>query len=113
MANTPHVPIDRHGRRGHVHSEATGVHRPLSRRLAIAGAALAGVGAFAAGRGLAPANRPSLAVAETPVLLDDDLHVSTSGWKTDFSKHSVPLSEISSGGPPRDGIPPIDQPRYV
>ncbi|MBI3977915.1 MAG: DUF3179 domain-containing protein [Chloroflexi bacterium] len=35
---------------------------------------------------------------------------STSGWKTDFSRHTVPLSEISSGGPPRDGIPPIDRP---
>jgi len=34
-------------------------------------------------------------------------------WKTDFSKHSVPLSEISSGGPPRDGIPPIDHPKFV
>jgi hypothetical protein len=45
--------------------------------------------------------------------LDDDLNVSTSGWKTDFSKHSVPLSEIRSGGPPRDGIPPIDGPRYA
>ncbi|MGH2613720.1 MAG: DUF3179 domain-containing protein [Thermomicrobiales bacterium] len=46
-------------------------------------------------------------------ILDDNLNVSTSGWKTDFSKHSVPLSEIRSGGPPRDGIPPIDNPRYV
>lgn len=35
------------------------------------------------------------------------------GWKTDFSKHSVPLSEISSGGPPRDGIPPLDHPNFV
>ena len=24
----------------------------------------------------------------------------------------MPLSEISSGGPPRDGIPPIDAPRF-
>ena len=38
---------------------------------------------------------------------------SRSGWKTDFSKHIVPLSEIQSGGPPRDGIPPIDQPTFV
>ncbi len=38
---------------------------------------------------------------------------STSGWKTDFSKHNVPLEEISSGGPPRDGIPPIDDPKLV
>ncbi len=37
---------------------------------------------------------------------------STGGWKTDFSKHSVPLEEISSGGPPRDGIPPIDAPKF-
>jgi hypothetical protein len=38
---------------------------------------------------------------------------STSGWQTDFTKHSVPLSDISSGGPPRDGIPPIDEPTFV
>lgn len=34
------------------------------------------------------------------------------GWKTDFSKATVPLGEIISGGPPRDGIPPIDQPLF-
>ena len=33
-------------------------------------------------------------------------------WRTDFSRRSVPLSEIVSGGPPRDGIPPIDHPRF-
>ncbi|MGE3811171.1 MAG: DUF3179 domain-containing protein [Candidatus Nanopelagicales bacterium] len=32
-------------------------------------------------------------------------------WKTDFAKHAVPLSEFQDGGPPRDGIPPIDEPR--
>jgi hypothetical protein len=41
----------------------------------------------------------------------DALQVDTTGWKTDFSKHSVRLSEFQSGGPPRDGIPPIDEPR--
>ncbi len=45
--------------------------------------------------------------------LDDDLTVSTAGWQTDFSKHAVPLSDFRSGGPPRDGIPPIDHPRSV
>ncbi len=29
-------------------------------------------------------------------------------FKTDFSKHSVPYAEILSGGPPKDGIPAID-----
>ncbi len=36
----------------------------------------------------------------------------TSGWKTNFKKHSVPLAEVISGGPPKDGIPAIDQPRF-
>jgi Protein of unknown function (DUF3179) len=35
------------------------------------------------------------------------------GWRTDFSRHSVPLSQFRSGGPPRDGIPPVDHPGYV
>jgi 2-iminobutanoate/2-iminopropanoate deaminase len=32
--------------------------------------------------------------------------------RTDFSKHTVPLGEIKSGGPPKDGIPSIDGPRF-
>ncbi len=32
--------------------------------------------------------------------------------KTDFSKTTVPFSEILSGGPPKDGIPSIDKPRF-
>ncbi len=39
--------------------------------------------------------------------------INTGIWETDFSKHSVPYSEIFSGGVPRDGIPPIDDPRFV
>lgn len=37
----------------------------------------------------------------------------TDTWKTDFSKASVSLDEIESGGPPKDGIPAIDEPRYL
>jgi len=33
--------------------------------------------------------------------------------KTDFTNHSVPLEEIFSGGPPKDGIPSIDKPEFV
>jgi len=32
---------------------------------------------------------------------------------TDFTKHSVDYGEIMSGGPPKDGIPSIDDPRFV
>jgi hypothetical protein len=53
---------------------------------------------------LPPAREPH--VADPPGPTRDE-------WKTDVTKAIVPLSEISSGGPPRDGIPPIDQPRFV
>lgn len=32
---------------------------------------------------------------------------------TDGVKHSIPLNEILSGGPPKDGIPSIDSPKFV
>ena len=40
------------------------------------------------------------------------LRVSTAGWRTDFSKASVDLAEFLGGGPPKDGIPAIDAPKY-
>jgi len=36
-----------------------------------------------------------------------------SGWKTDFDKASIDMDEVISGGVPRDGIPPIDNPIFV
>ena len=39
--------------------------------------------------------------------------ISRGSWKTDFSLHSVPYGEIISGGPSRDGIPPIDDPKFT
>jgi hypothetical protein len=41
------------------------------------------------------------------------IHFSTGGWKTNFANARILLSEIESGGPPRDGIPPVDQPKFV
>ena len=37
----------------------------------------------------------------------------TAGWETDFSRHSVSFDEFMSGGPPKDGIPAIDDPSFV
>ena len=34
-------------------------------------------------------------------------------FNTDFTRHSVPYSEILSGGPPKDGIPALDKPEFV
>ncbi len=36
-----------------------------------------------------------------------------SGWRTDFDRRSVPLSEFQSGGPGKDGIPAIDEPKPI
>jgi hypothetical protein len=77
-------------------------HRWLNRRRLLVAALAASVPAAMVGR-------VSLAQDDP----DDALSVPTAGWQTDFSQHSVPLSEFQSGGPPRDGIPPIDAPRYV
>jgi hypothetical protein len=35
------------------------------------------------------------------------------GWRTDFSKSSVSFDEFMSGGPGKDGIPAVDNPRFV
>ncbi len=34
-------------------------------------------------------------------------------FKTDFDKHTVSFDEIVSGGPPKDGIPAIDRPKFI
>lgn len=31
----------------------------------------------------------------------------------DLSQHAIPLDEIQSGGPPKDGIPALTEPKYV
>ena len=38
---------------------------------------------------------------------------SVRGWRTDWQYHTVPFSDFLSGGPPRDGIPPLDNPSFV
>jgi len=38
---------------------------------------------------------------------------SLSGWRTDTGKRAIDLSELLSGGVPKDGIPAINQPRFV
>ena len=58
---------------------------------------------------------PTQVPAMTPTLLPNESPPSgaTSQFTTDFSKHSAPYSEILSGGPPKDGIPAIDHPKFV
>ena len=64
---------------------------------------------------------PSPTATPKPTLSDEEAirqqlraaGISPFGWKTDFTKRSVEFSGIFSGGPPRDGIPPIDEPAFT
>jgi len=51
----------------------------------------------------------------TPTLSPDESPPARaeSEFETDFSKHSVPYSEILSGGPPKDGIPALKDMRFI
>ncbi len=64
-----------------------------------------------------PGQDAAQAPAATPALLDDRptgfLRAIAPAWRTDLARHTVPLGEIRPGGPPRDGIPPIDRPVFA
>ncbi len=72
------------------------------RRAVVGGIAIAviaiGAGAFA------PPTRRAAFAQFSPL--------DTSGWKTDFKKTAVPFNDIRSGGPPKDGIPSVDRPKF-
>ncbi len=61
------------------------------------------------------ANKPIVEVKPDPDYEENlkSAGINTRGWETDFSLHTVPYDSIMSGGPPRDGIPPIDAPAFV
>ena len=54
-------------------------------------------------------------VAAAPDLLAEEPAPRGAGreFKTDFTRHTVPYSDVLSGGPPKDGIPSIDAPAFV
>jgi len=56
---------------------------------------------------------PAGGAAKQPSAAPEVEGFSRDGWKTNFDKHSVSLSEISSGGPRKDGIPPLDHPKFL
>ena len=65
-----------------------------------------------------PSSLPPLVPTRTVTMLHGDdrppqLKYLTEGWKTDWTRHTIDYSEILSGGPPRDGIPAIDHPKFI
>jgi len=58
---------------------------------------------------------PASAVASPPAApprAAGELRVSKAGWATNFDIGNVDLSEIIAGGPGKDGIPALDEPRF-
>jgi len=56
---------------------------------------------------------PTPTRAANPSAVEDAPRGAQREFSTDFSKHSVSYDEILSGGPPKDGIPSIDNPNFV
>ena len=52
------------------------------------------------------------AVDEVALLPAESPPFNTTNWSTDFSKRTVEWNEILSGGPPKDGIPSVDNPTF-
>ena len=52
-------------------------------------------------------------VMKSSAFADSELRKNIEWRKTDFSKSIVNLEEIESGGPPKDGIPAIDKPKFI
>ena len=64
----------------------------------------------------ATAANPAPAMEEG-ILTEDDrplrLKSVTAAWNTNWNRHTIEYDELLSGGPPRDGIPSIDEPRFI
>lgn len=54
----------------------------------------------------------AFAVPAVPALANPE-HWKPEWPRTDFSKHSIDYGDVLSGGPPKDGIPSIDDPKFV
>ena len=61
----------------------------------------------------APTVAPTREAQTLRLLPEEPVPFSTATWKTDFKKHIVPYKEILSGGPSKDGIPALDEPKFV
>jgi hypothetical protein len=59
-------------------------------------------------------NQSPISETEPTLLPDEPPPLGAQGqFSTDFSRHTVPYSDVLSGGPPKDGIPAIDNPTFT
>jgi hypothetical protein len=98
------------------HPDAMSTHASFTRAapLGLLAFTLAsGLGALPTPTGAQEAPEPTGAALRPGQLPDPgEPRFGTGGWRTDFSISSVRFDEITSGGPPKDGIPAIDAPVF-
>jgi len=58
-------------------------------------------------------DKASALIKQEQILLDNPDEIKDKIQVTNGVKHLVPLDKIRSGGPPKDGIPSIDDPKFV
>lgn len=56
---------------------------------------------------------PEGETTNTTITVNEDVMEEKEVFTTDGTLHSIPLEEVLSGGPARDGIPPIDDPKFI
>ena len=85
---------------------------PIRVRLMVAAVAVAVLAGGAVLLVAAPA--PGTAAANPELLAEEPApRGAAREFKTDFTRHTIPYSDVLSGGPPKDGIPSIDNPNFV
>jgi hypothetical protein len=60
----------------------------------------------------APVGSQATPIPSLPPANLSRLNVSRTGWRTDFSRAAVDLADFIGGGPGKDGIPAIDEPKF-
>jgi len=107
-AGTDHVPIGRRASARHFERIRLVAFLMPTRRARTSGWVRAFVGGLLLMMILPGIDRSAIA-NETEAYQRRFAHVWT---RTDFEKHNVPADEIMSGGPPPDGIPSINRPKF-
>lgn len=68
---------------------------------------------FRSGKTPTPADFSPQKQEQEEKMIKEEFQTTRKIFLTDGLKHSIPLDEILAGGPPKDGIPSIDDPKFI
>lgn len=89
----------------------------IPRLMALGGTERSASDSVESGQGEGTAGHPQAIFGGAELLPEEQVgspdRSARSEFSTDFTRATVPFSQIRSGGPPKDGIPAIDEPRFT